>query len=293
MNDRMLESALRRLSGSGKVVLLLDELGNVLSNDAQDSWSILGVIRSYAHSGKIKIIATSFQEFFLRQQDDYSGPWVNFASVMRLNSFTDEEVKRFVLDPFSFWAETHNATALLDLIATAIGSHPLLLQYFCQSAFFKLIANDSDNPNLLDVFRAVATTDMITNFSEPVSELFYRLPSPLLKYLFISFCSRQDSVGKGTRLNENEIDDDWIEKELKSLNLDSTTLSRRNLLEGLETRGLTEPVAGNHGRQVVICPLIFYFLKRAEKDLDAFRHKLRREALREAKEWKLQSEGGY
>jgi hypothetical protein len=59
-----------------------------------------------------------------------------------------------------------------------------------------------------------------------------------------------------------ELDDDWLEKTLRSAGYSSNTTVRRNLLEGLEVRGLTQSVGGDHGVQIIIAPIIFRFIKR-------------------------------
>jgi hypothetical protein len=58
------------------------------------------------------------------------------------------------------------------------------------------------------------------------------------------------------------LDDDWIEKTLNTAGYASNTTSRRNLLEGLEVRGLTQPVGGDHSVQLIIAPIVFRLIKR-------------------------------
>jgi hypothetical protein len=283
IHDRMLHSALSRLSGSGKVVLLLDELGNVLDRRKDEAWKVLGVLRQYAHSGRIKIVATSFQEFFLKQQEDYSGPWVNFANIVRLTGFEKDEIQNLVVDPLAFWADIQNPSALVELVCEKVGRHPLLLQHFCQSMFLRLIQSKTPTPDLLDIGKSLIASEIISSFSEAATELFYRVRSPLLRYLFLAACVGE--ARKERPIAHVQIDDDSVEKALLNIKIESTTLSRLNLLEGLETRGLTQPVGGYHGRQEVIVPLIYYYIERAERDLHGLLQKYAREARREAPEW--------
>ncbi len=84
-----------------------------------------------------------------------------------------------------------------------------------------------------------------------------------------------------------EFEDGWLEREFETVGLHADTLSRRNVLEGIETRGLTQPIGNNHGRQSVICPLLYNYLRRAERDLEGFRRKLQVEATREAPQWNI------
>lgn len=275
--ERLFYLALRRLARDPGVVLLLDELGNVLMNENADAWSVIGTLRTFAQSGRIRIIASAFQEFFLRQQRDFSGPWVNFFTPVLLSGLSREELREFVILPLSNWASVSNPSALLDFVITAVGQHPLALQYFCQALFEAAIYNDK--VDLMYEAKRVADVDVLKYFRDVLNQLFYDLPSTI-KYLYLWQCHRM--AGRGISAHQVIFDDDVVDEAMRQGLLSSTTTTRRNLLINLELRGLTQPEADNPAQQRVTTPILYRALKRAEGKLDRYLEKLRAELPRDA-----------
>jgi hypothetical protein len=257
--ERFLELALKRARSGRRVVLIIDELGNVLERLKSDAWRVLGLLRAFAQSDQIRIIGTGFQEFFLKQQEDYSGPWVNFSSTLRLGGFRDQEIDEFVIEPLQMWSEVSNPRQIRDTVLSTVGRHPMLLQYFCEGVYMEVARRS--NPSLIDSVRDIIGTQMMEVFAEPIENIFYRVPSSILRYLFLFACHEGELRQKP--IHQVEIDDDWIENVLNAAGYSSTTGSRRNLLEGLEVRGLTQPVGGDRGVQVIVTPIVYRFIKRA------------------------------
>jgi hypothetical protein len=277
VGERLFYLALRRLSRDHVVVLLLDELGNVLTNEGADAWNVIGTLRTFAQAGRIRIIASAFQEFFLRQQRDFSGPWVNFFSPVLLSGLSREELSEFVVLPLSNWASVPNPSALLDFVMSAVGQHPLALQYFCQALFEAAIYNDK--VDLMHEAKRVADVDVLKYFRTVMTQLFFDLPSTI-KYLYLWHCHRM--VVRGTAVHHVIFDDDAVEEAMLHGNLASTTTTRRNLLINLELRGLTQPEADNPGQQRITTPILYRALKREEGNLDRYIEKLRAELARDS-----------
>jgi hypothetical protein len=257
-DERFLEMALKRLSGERKMIILIDELGNVISQMKGDGWKVIGTLRQFAQSGRIRIIGSAFQEFFIKQQEDFGGPFVNFAATLRLNGFRDAEIDDFVTNPLQVWAETPNPSQVRETVLQAVGRHPMLLQYFCHAVYSNVARQTT--ANLMTGINDVIGNQITEVFSEPVEEIFYRMPSSVLRYLFLRGCL--DAEVRQKSLHLMELNDDWTEKTLIAAGYASSTTSRRNLLEGLEVRGLTQPVGGDHSVQRIIAPVVFRFIKR-------------------------------
>jgi hypothetical protein len=62
---------------------------------------------------------------------------------------------------------------------------------------------------------------------------------------------------------------------------------RRNLLAGLEVRGLTAAVGDDRGRQVIVAPAVFYYVKNTDGELKRLAGKYARDIPAEAAEWGL------
>ena len=105
-------------------------MGNVLSEMKRgDEWKILGVLRSFAQAGRIRVIGSGFQEFFLKQQEDYTGPWVNFASTLPLTGLSRNELDEFVVMPLTLWADVKQQKELRELIIRLMTLLPVRSTY--------------------------------------------------------------------------------------------------------------------------------------------------------------------
>jgi hypothetical protein len=279
ISEGLLAPSLKTLSGQGNAVLLIDEIGNVITNMPKEAWKVLGVIRSYAQLGKLRVIATASQEFFLRQQQDFSGPWVNFATTMRLGGFRPDEVDAFVVKPFQLWGLLPNRTAMLELVVSAVGSNPYLLACFCDALFQNTLTNEKAN-DALTVARDIVQNKAVSTFSEVVREVFHDIPSPTLQYLFVRRC--YDFELRNLPINSVYFDLDWVEEALCAAGYSSTIMLRRNLLEALRVRALTEPTDGNPDVETIIAPIVYHVIRKAERNIEKLIDKYRLEIGREA-----------
>jgi hypothetical protein len=273
LGEPVLAAVLKRVThGEERTTLLFDELGNVLSRLSKDDWSFFGQLRNYSHNGRLRIVFSCFQELFLRQQSEFTGPLVNFADILRLGVFTDAETEEFVTGPLAFWKplSDRDRKALMALVTSVVGRHPFCLQYFCANLFGQVTAGDGGN--LLTAAQTLLKRDLVECFAVPVDELFYKMPSPTLQYLFLRRCQEADQ--RDEEICAAVLEDDWVQQTLASLGYDSTLASRRNVLEGLEVHGLCVPDHQNRRRQVIAAPVMYLYVKR-EGDLDRVLPKLR------------------
>jgi hypothetical protein len=283
--ESVFSNILRRMAlASGKTVLILDELGNVLSRLPKEDWSFLGLLRKWGAKPGLRFIISCFQEMYFRQQTDFEGPLINFANTMRLEVFTRKEVEEFVVAPLDFWKPLGPVrNDLLNAVISSVGSHPYFLQFFCHALFDRFTLDRAFDP--MKQANTLLKKDLHEWFPTAVDEIFFRIPSAALRYLFLRRCYEADSAGQP--VNQAEFADEWIDTALSDLSYTSTTRGRRNLLDGLEMHGLCVAVDYDRAKRVVAAPLVYSFIKRTTTNFDIWLAKLGQEIERERVVWDL------
>ncbi len=272
-------------TGSGKTVLLIDELGNVLANLPKDQWTFMGVLRKYAARDGLKFVISCFQELFFRQQTEFEGPLVNFAHTLRLSVFSRKEVEEFLIAPLEFWKPLGSArNDLLDLVISNVGSHPYFLQFFCRELFERFTDERHFNPILQA--QSLLKKDLHEWFPGAVDEVFFRIPSSTVQYLFLRRCQTADDAGQA--LSNAEFTDDWIEWALRDMGYRSNMRGRRNLLDSLEMHGLCVAIDHDRAKRVIAAPLIYPYVRQTVEVFDTWLAKLGKETEREREVWELQ-----
>jgi hypothetical protein len=286
LQESVLSNLLRGMaSGPETTYLLLDELGNVLAGLPKEDWTFLGLLRKYGARAGLKYVISCFQELFFRQQREFEGPLINFAHTMRLEVFNRKEVEEFVIAPLDFWKPLGNLKGeLLDLVISNVGSHPYFLQSFCYALFERFAEDRNFNP--LGHANMLLTNDLHAWFAPAVDEIFFRIPSSALRYLFLRRC--HEAEGLGQPLNTSEFSDDWLETALNDLGYRSTIRTRRNLLDGLEMHGLCTAVDYDRAKRVVTAPLVYQFVRQTIAPFDSWLAKLAKEIERERDMWDLE-----
>ena len=265
LNDDLLANVLRKLSArSGRVTLILDELGNIIFNNRKQDWRLFGILREFSHSGKLRVIMSGFQEFFVKQADDFSSPFVNFAGVLRLGGFQDSEIEELLVEPLKIWGRVEDGDALLHLVSAEVGRHPYLLQYLGQAVFLAMFEKHKYEAQSIvkDLLRGPLDV-----FQPPIEALFLKIRSAAVRYLFLKRC--HDASAAGLPVHQAELTDEWVEKELTAIGFSSTVYGRSLLLDDLQLRGLTVPANATGSRQRIAVPVIYSFMKRSE-DIDRY-----------------------
>jgi hypothetical protein len=296
LGDTVLASTLRRMaSGSTRITLFLDELGNVISSLPKDNWSFLGVLRKFSQAGQLRFVVSCFQEYFLRQQQEFSGPLINFATTMRLRVFNHRETVSFVLAPFQFWTNLKDSEerAIVDVIISRVGRHPFLLQYFCAELFQRLAGAHTPNrpnrtlgrPEFAQEVNTLISSRLIECFGPAVDELFGKIPSALVRYLFVKRC--RDAVKIGDPLQGVYFDHDWIQHYIRELGYDGTFQTHSNILEALEMYSLCTGVSDLSNRMTLTAPVIYSYLEKSVGSIDAMINRLAEDVQRRPPEYEL------
>jgi hypothetical protein len=286
--ESVLSNLCRRLSsGPGKTVLLLDELGNVLANLPEADWSFMGVLRKYGAKPGLKYVISCWQELYFKQQHEFTGPLINFAHTLRLDVFNRKEVEEFVIAPLEFW-KTLGSTKkdLLDLIISKVGTHPYFLQFFCHAFFDRFAADRNFNP--IREAHVLLEKDLHEWFPTAVDELFFRIPSATLRFLFLRRCHEAEASGQ--QLSQAEFSDDWLDATLNGLGYRSTVSGRKNIMDGLEMHGLCAASDYDRSKEFVAAPLVYQYIRKSINSFDNWLAKLGKEIERERGVWELSGE---
>lgn len=283
--ESVFSNLLRRMSaGSQKTVLILDELGNMLSRLPKEDWGFLGLLRKYGAKANFKFVISCFQEVYFKQQTEFEGPLINFATTMRLDVFTRREVEEFVVAPLDFWRPLGPSKSdLLNAVTASIGSHPYFLEAFCRELFERFT-----DVRDFDVVREVQTMlkrDLNQWFAPAADEIFFRIPSVAVRYLFLRRCLEAEQSGQS--ISQGEFSDDWLERALLQLKYKSTTRGRRNLLDALEMHGLCAPLSSDGTKRVVAAPLVYSYVRKSTADFELWLTKMSTEIDEERKVWEL------
>ena len=247
-----------------KVVLILDELGNAIRKHDRDPWEFMGALREFSQSGNLRIIMSGWQQIY-RKQGEFESPFVNFAAVLPIKGFKDPEIRQCLIDPLSLWGTIRDHDALCRRVSTQIGRQPFLVQFFGAALYSRVLEEpDSDVDSVAE---RILEEDFLDVFLDAVDEIFFRfMPSPVQRYLFLKACHEADTAGKA--LHTAEISDTWIRSTLAALGLDSTLDDRREAMEALELRGLTEPIGHLARRHHVSAPIVYRCIKEANEPVE-------------------------
>ena len=282
LDESVLETLLRQFSRSRhRTTIFLDELGNVIASLPKEDWSFLGLLRKYSMRGNLRFVISCFQEVFLKQQDEFDGPLINFANTLRLGAFSSSEVEQ-MLTPIEIWRPM-DKREVSRLVRSTVGQHPYFLQLFFETLLSRVLRHSVDVTT--GVRRMLRGDQLAPWISEPADEIFFRLKSPLLRALFLQRCLDTDKAGSS--LKTAVFDDDWLESCLTHRAMKSTTLLRRNLLDALEVRGLTISQPANRGRHTIAAPILFEYIRSTESSLERYAKKCWGEAAAGWDSWSI------
>lgn len=278
----VLEHALRMLSGRGNTALLIDEIGNLLKSDPVEAWKTLGTLRSFLHNGNIKLVCTASQTFLLKQQQDYAGPWVNFANTLLLRGLTREETEEFVLAPLKIWRSMTKMECddLFNLVYHNVGSHPLLLTAFCEALFARVVGRGA---HVLAAARELLGC-RDEGLTKAIKEVFFEINRPIVQYIFLQHCLERSAANEALMLST--ISETWVNKALQNAGYKTRLATRLFLLEALNTRALTEPDPDREDQCRVIAPFV-YIHSRTRMSLEEKRDTLREEISLDVEEYEL------
>jgi AAA domain len=274
-----LTTVLKRLKGDQRnLVLIFDEIGNVIAkNFGNDSWRFIGALREISHNSEVRIVASAFQEIIHKQMSNPEGPFVNFGTNIKINSFTNDEIEDLLISPLNFWGKLRGKKDLANKIRKNFGAHPLILQYLGKRVFELLIKDEEKFiDDAIDEFFIGLN---LSYFEAAVTDIYFKI-GYLERYLFLRFCVDIDSANK--EIATEEIKQNGLKTILDNIGIESDLDSRMSLLERLSLRGLLAQDISNKSIYKIDCPVVYSYLKKFHSV-----HELLQEFLDEIKVKKL------
>ena len=262
--ESLLESVLRKISSPSKpVTLILDEFGNLIKENRKEDWQVIGLLRDFVQSGRLRLIMSGYQELFVKQYDEFNSPFVNFVGYMKLKPFSDAEITELIVEPLKIWGTINDKSSFVSLLASQFGRQPYLLQHVGRALFRDVLRQGGRDAHLL--VRDYLNRQGIVHFREPVETLFDNIKSTTERFLFLYRCQQADEAGQA--LHNAEITDSWIKETLESRGYKSNLDGRRFILNSMEMHGFTVPVDGGGGaRQRIGSPIFYTFKKKTDPD---------------------------
>ncbi|WP_153799687.1 ATP-binding protein [Foetidibacter luteolus] len=257
LGTNLLSSVINRLTKDEKkqIVIILDELGNVMQRDHRNPWLFFGVLRDLSHTGKVRVLASAFQEVFLQTYNDASSPLNNFGSRIEVGLFSKVDVEELIIDPLSIWYEIEDKDQLLLHIQSKFGFHPVVLQHLGDYIFSKIFL--SSDKNIMTHIENALGQD-IRYFSQACQDIFTTNHSLLEKYLFLKCCSEAREAAR--ELSAVEMTQGSLKNTLLAFDILSTLEERNYFLYRLGLKGLFCQDESNALIFRVATPIVYYYL---------------------------------
>jgi hypothetical protein len=249
-------NVIKRLKGDDKkrIVLIFDELGNVMRRDTSNIWNFMGILRDLSQKGEIRVLASAFQEIYIRTYKDPDSPLINFGTMIEINLFSRQEVEELLIKPLCVWYEIEDQNELLNQIRKKFGFHPLILQYV-GAYIFKNIFHSREKRVINHITKLLG--EEIKIFKPAFQEIFENNHSPLEKYLFLKFCKGARDERK--ELSTIEIKQAILNTELRKFNIDSSLEERNYFLFRLSLKGLFYQDETNGLVFKIATPILYYY----------------------------------
>jgi len=257
LDTNFIANVIKRLKGEDKkkIVIVFDELGNVMRKDPRNAWNFIGVLRELSHNGEVRILASAFQEVYIRTYKDPDSPLLNFGTMINIHLFSKSEVEELLINPLSVWYQVEDKEKLISQIRKKFGFHPLILQYLGEY-IFKNIFNSNDKRVSTHLHKLFATD--IVYFKQAYEEIYESNHSLLERYVYLKCC--RDTRELGRELSALEFKQANLDELLKKFNLESSLDERSYFLFRLSLKGLFYQDESNGLIFKIATPIIYYYI---------------------------------
>ncbi|HLK30742.1 MAG TPA: hypothetical protein VKT28_19350 [Puia sp.] len=257
LDSHFLLNVLKRLKGDKKkFVIVLDEIGNVMRKDPRNAWNFFGVLRDLSHTGEIRVLASAFQEVYIRTYKDHDSPLLNFGNMIEINLFSKHEVEELLINPLSVWYEVEDKNELLSFIRKKFGFHPLILQYLGEYIYIKIF--NSSNKRVSHYLNKILNEDL-DYFKGAHDEIYKKNHDTLEKYVYVKWCF--EARDKNIELSAIELRQTDLEIVLRKFTITSSLEERTYFLERLSLKGLFYQEESNRLQFKIATPIIYYYIE--------------------------------
>jgi hypothetical protein len=133
-----LHKVVRKLPGGGKrIIFIIDEIDDLIEFDRKNGWRLLRLFRSLSHANYCQFIFAGFKALH-RYKREIANPLYNFCEEIRLEPLDKESAVDLITKPMEKIGIHYHNKSDTDIILDYTGSHPNLIQFFCQQLVEKI-----------------------------------------------------------------------------------------------------------------------------------------------------------
>jgi Cdc6-like AAA superfamily ATPase len=138
-----LPNVIQKLSLDGKtLVFILDEIDDLIEFDRKHGFRLLSIFRSLAQRNYCQFIFAGFHSLYHRKRE-LKNPLYNFCEEIRLKPLDKEAALDLITKPTQRIGIQYQNKKDMDIILEYTGSHPNLLQFFCQKLIEQIDKHDN------------------------------------------------------------------------------------------------------------------------------------------------------
>jgi hypothetical protein len=175
-----LPKVVRKISPQGKkIIFFIDEIDDLIRIDQENNYQVLRLFRSMSQDCLCQFVFAGYRELY-RFKRDFNNPLYNFCEEIRLQPLDKEVALDLITKPLSAIGVDYQDKGDRDIILEYTGSHPNLLQFYCQ----KLVEKVEKHKNIQErrtIFLKDIQQVLKTTFEEYLVDEFYMFTSDLSK----------------------------------------------------------------------------------------------------------------
>jgi hypothetical protein len=206
MDISRLPKIVEKLSQKGeKIIFVIDEIDDLIKFEQENNYQVLRLFRSMSQASLCQFVFAGYKELYHFKRD-FNHPLYNFCEEIKLQPLEKEAGLDLITKPMAAIGVSHQNKGDRDIILEYTGSHPNLLQFYCQ----KLVEKVDKHENLEDrrtiFFKDIQQVSK-TNFEEHLLDEFYMFSSDLSKIdrLILILMAENQANEKGKVFSLNDI----------------------------------------------------------------------------------------
>jgi hypothetical protein len=213
----------------GKIIFVIDEIDGLIRLDQANNYQVLRLFRSMSQDFLCQFVFAGYKELYYFKRD-FNNPLYNFCEEIKLQPLEKEAALDLITKPMAAIGVDYQNKGDRDIILEYTGSHPNLLQFYCQKLVEKV-----DKHEKLEDRRIIFSKDiqqvLKTNFEEHLMNDFYMFSSDLSKIdrLILIMLAENQANKKEEVFSLNDIREQLLSHEI-SLSKDDLQQVLKNLV---------------------------------------------------------------
>jgi Cdc6-like AAA superfamily ATPase len=201
-----LKKVLRKLPGKGKrIIFIIDEIDALIEIDRKNGWRLLRLFRSMSQANYCQFIFAGINALH-RYKREIENPLYNFCEEIKLEPLDKKSAVDLITKPMEKIGIHYHNKNDTDFILDYTGSHPNLVQFFCQQ-----LLETIDRHEDMEARRTIFFNDINQLFDfvyeEYIMDEVYMFSTDLSKMdqLILILLAEEHSNGNGKVFSINEI----------------------------------------------------------------------------------------